>query len=126
MDPILKAKVFWSYDYELMERDPTGDLAYHFGIPFHRHVGEITLTEEALIIIGDEELNISLSLIVQIALGFDENFPATLVKNFGLVWQPLRITLQTGENIYLIIDYNILLGPNNGHWFNALKQILSQ
>jgi hypothetical protein len=126
MDAILTGKVFWTYDYEALERDPSNDFAYHFGIPFHKHEGEITLTDVALIITGDEDLSIPLGTITQIALGFDENYPATLVKNFGLLWQPLRMTLQGTDNIYLILDYDFLFGPRNRHWFNILKEMLSQ
>ncbi|MDB5283059.1 MAG: hypothetical protein JWO06_2134, partial [Bacteroidota bacterium] len=75
--------------------------------------------------VEEDELTIPFPSIEEIALGFDENFPNTLVKNLGLFWQPLRITLRTGENIYLIIDFNLLLGPKNQFWFKALKEMLS-
>jgi hypothetical protein len=121
----MEGKALWSYDYELLQRDASNDFAYHFGIPFHQHAGEIVLTDETLTISGDEKLSVPLSHITQIALGFDDNFPDTLVKNFGLFWQPLRIMLRTNESIYLIIDYNIILGPKNKFWFESLKKILS-
>ena len=125
MDILLTGRVFWCYDYEVSARDTSNDFAVHFGVPFHTHEGEITLTDEALVIEGDEDLRISLGQITQVALGFDESFPSTLVKNFGLFWQPLRLSLRSNENIYLIIDYNLLLGPKNHRWFIALKELLS-
>ncbi|MDB5281084.1 MAG: hypothetical protein JWO06_159, partial [Bacteroidota bacterium] len=41
MNTILAGKVLWSYDYELLERDTSNDFSFHFGIPFHKHAGEI-------------------------------------------------------------------------------------
>jgi hypothetical protein len=74
---------------------------------------------------GDEDLEISLGSLEQIYLGFDEVFPRTLVKNFGLFCQPLRLTLSTGQKLYLIIDYS-MLGAKNQLWFNGLKEMLSK
>jgi hypothetical protein len=126
MNAILTGKVLYSYQHELLERDSFADLGAHFsGVnPFHKHAGEIALTADKLFISGDEELHISLSTIEQIYLGFDEAFPRTLVKNMGLFWQPLRLSLSDGNKLYLIIDYN-MLASNNQLWFDGLKELLS-
>lgn len=126
MKPLLAGKVLWSYDYELAQRDSLNDFAAHFsGVkPFHVHAGEITLTDNQLIIIGDEDLKIHLGSLEQIFLGFDDVFPRSLVKNFGLFWQPLRLTLSGGRGLYLIIDYN-MLGSKNHQWFRELKEMLA-
>jgi len=126
MKPILAGQVLWSYDYEVLKRDTLNNLGAHFsGVnPFHTHAGEIALADDKIIISGDENLEIPLGNLEQIYLGFDETFPRTLVKNFGLFWQPLRLTLSTGQKLYLIIDYS-MLGAKNQVWFNGLKEILS-
>lgn len=127
MNTILAGKVFWSYDYEVLQRDSFNDIGALFsGInPFHRHAGEIVLTDDRIIITGEDELAIPLGNIDQIYLGFDETFPRLLVKNFGLFWQPLRLNLKSGQKLYLIIDYN-MLGAKNHYWFNTLKEMLSR
>jgi len=126
MNAILTGQVLYSYQNELLERDSFADLGAHFsGVgPFHKHAGEITLSVERLFINGDEDLQIRLGAIEQIYLGFDDAFPRTLVKNMGLFWQPLRLSLSNGNKLYLIIDYNIL-GANNQLWFNGIKKLLS-
>ena len=125
MDIILSGKVFWSYDYELLEREVSSDMIFSFmSLPFYRHTGKIELTNDALIITGADELKILFEEITQVYMGFDEIFSSTLVKNFGLFWQPLRITLQNRQNFYLVIDYGIF-GAKNKLWFNALQQLLS-
>ncbi|MES2875289.1 MAG: hypothetical protein V4708_16310 [Bacteroidota bacterium] len=122
----MKAKVLYSYQHELLERDSWADLGAHFsGVgPFHKHEGEIVLSAVGLFIGGDEDLQIPFRTIEQIYLGFDEAFPRTMVKNMGLFWQPLRISLSNGNKLYLIIDYNIL-GTSNQLWFDGLKELLS-
>jgi hypothetical protein len=126
MNPILLGQIHWCYDYEVLQRDSLNELAAHFsGVnPFHTHAGKITLTGDKITITGDEDLEISLGNLEQIFLGFDEVYPRTLVKNFGLFWQPLRLVLSTGQQLYLIIDYN-MLGTKNQVWFNRIKEMLS-
>lgn len=127
MNVILTGQVLYSYEHELMERDSLADLGAHFsGVgPFHKHAGAIALTADKLFISGDEDLQIPLVTIEQIYLGFDEAFPRTLVKNMGLFWQPLRLSLSNGNKLYLVIDYNIL-GAINQLWFDGLKEMLSE
>jgi hypothetical protein len=127
MQPILIGKVLWSFDEEVLDRDLFHELGAHFTgvLPFHRHSGEIALTKDALIIVGDNDLEIPLSNVKQVYLGFDDIFPRTLLKNFGFFWQPLRISLSTGQSLYLIIDYTIL-GAKNQLWFNELQEVLTR
>jgi hypothetical protein len=126
MKIILAGKVLWSYDYEVLERTTLSDISAHFSgmSPFHCHSGEIALTEEKILITGDTDLEISLGNLNQIYLGFDETFPRTLVKNLGLFWQPLRLSLSNGLHLYLIIDFN-MLGAKNHLWFKRLKEMLA-
>jgi hypothetical protein len=126
MKPLLAGKVLWSYDYEVLQRDSLNNVGAHFSgvAPFHKHAGEIALTEDKILIRGDEDFQISLGMLDQIYLGFDKTFPRTLVKNFGLFWQPLRLSLTSGQHLYLIIDYN-LLGAKNQLWFSKLKDMLA-
>ena len=127
MRPILAGNVLYTYDHELIQRSTLADVSAHFsGInPFHTHAGTITLTANTILIEGDEDLEIPLGTLEQIYLGFDEAFPRTLVKNMGLFWQPLRLSLSNGKNLYLIIDYN-MLGAKNQLWFDGLKEMLSE
>jgi hypothetical protein len=123
---ILTGAVLWSYDYEVLNRNLTANIKAQLSgfKPFHRHQGNITLTTESVIINGDEDLQIPLGSLNQISLGFDETFPKTLVRNMGLFWQPLRISLSNGQKFYMIIDYNFF-GTRNQYWFDTLKKLLS-
>lgn len=122
---ILTGEVLWSYDYELLERTSLREIASHFsGVsPFHAHQGEISLMSDRIIFRDESELTISLTDLEQLYMGFDDNFPGSSVKNFGLFWQPLRLTLCSGQQLYLIIDYNVL-GSKNQLWFDTIKIIL--
>ncbi len=126
MDTILSGKAYWSYDYELMERDTSADIFFSMNsIIFHKHSGKIVLTNESLTITGEDGLKVALDDITQIYLGFDDVFPSSLVRGAGLFWQPLRISLRNRQVFYLVIDYNFF-DSNNHRWFNALKEILSE
>jgi len=102
-----------------------------FVSPLHRHEGTIALTNSEIIIEGigddDEDLTIQLDRLKQIYLGFDDVFPATSVKSFGFLWQPLRIEFYISavgtQSIYLIIDYNGLY-THDKDWYNTLTQML--
>lgn len=122
---ILSGTVFWCYESEVLNRTKA-ETFFSFMGPniFHKHEG-IILTREGIVIKGDENLSIPLSAIRKLYVGFDLSYPKTLVKNFGLFWQPLRITLQNEENLYLIIDYSFYRS-DNVLWFNTLKQLLSE
>ncbi len=125
MNTILTGNVLWSFDYEIQNRQKSQDLAFQFSLvkPFHTHFGTIALTEDSIQIEGDENLNLPLTDLSQLYLGFDENFTAILAKNFGLFWQPLRLTTIEGKYIYLIINYNFLTSANK-IWFQKLQEIL--
>ena len=107
MESIINGQVLWSFDYEVLNRDFLHVVGAHFsGVkPFHAHEGQIALTDESILITGDKILEIPLRNIQEIFLGFDKTFPPYLSKNFGLFWQPLRLKLKDGEQLYLIIDY---------------------
>ena len=131
---LLQGTAKWSYDYEMAEFTATQKVLTgmtSFVPPLHRHEGNIALTNSEIIIEGidddDEDLTIQLDQLKQIYLGFDDIFPATSVKSFGFLWQPLRIEYYTSaaetQSIYLIIDYNGLY-THDKDWYNTLTQIL--
>ena len=126
MATILKGTVLWCYDYEIVQRVVANDISYQFsGInPFHTHKGIINLNDKYLSISGDIDINLPLSHITQLFLGFDENYTPLLAKNLGVFWQPLRLTTYTNSIVYLIVDYNLLFSKNK-KWYNTLQQILS-
>jgi hypothetical protein len=131
-DFILQGKVLWSYADEyaqISEQIKVTAALVSLGSPLHNHAGYIVLTEDQLIIEGindDLDLSIALSTINEIYLGFDDVFTFTSVKNFGALWQPLRIKFYTGhslETVYLIIDHNGLF-THNKTWHETLISIL--
>jgi hypothetical protein len=130
MENLLTGYVFWSYDFEINQQEPVHRLLTHVSgmTPLHSHQGEIILTYKGLTIIGDVNLHINSNEFEQLYLGFDDIFTRAMVKNFGLFWQPLRITFNKGyhrQTIYLIIDYKMFIAKGNKLWFNTLQQVLS-
>ena len=125
MKTILSGKVLWSFDYEIQNRPRNQDLAFQFSFikPFHRHSGSILLDQESIQIKGDDNLILPLSQLAQLYLGFDEIYTPILSKNVGLFWQPLRLTTEEGQHIYLIIGYNFFTA-NNKKWFQKLQELL--
>lgn len=126
MKVILSGSILWSFDVEVQNRNKNNDFTFHVSgmKPFHCYAGEIFLTERSIKIIGDSEFEIRLENLTQIYLGFDENYSTSLSKNFGVFWQPLRLTLLDGQMIYLIIDYNFV-STNNKLWFHTLQELLA-
>lgn len=130
MQTILEGKVMWSYQQELCDAGLLQEVSAMFSFvpPLHHHSGEITLTENEIIISSDDEkLVINLAQLDQIYMGFDDTFKATYVKNNGLFWQPLRLVYQTAaskETIYLIIDHNFI-GSQNKYWYDTLTALFS-
>lgn len=126
MKTILTGNVLWSFDFEVLQRNRNTDFAFHFsGVkPFYAHAGDIVLTEKSIQITGSDELEILLGDLSQLYLGFDDVYTMMLSKNFGLFWQPLRLTLNDDTVLYLIIDYNFT-GTKNKLWFTKLKEMLS-
>jgi len=96
---------------------------FSFTPPLHAHEGKVSLSERSLEITGDENLSLPLRSIEEVYLGFDDVFPASSVKNFGLFWQPLRLRFNDEEVIYMITDYNGVK-TNNQIWYETLKEIL--
>ncbi|MES2061774.1 MAG: hypothetical protein V4456_07630 [Bacteroidota bacterium] len=130
---VLQGKVMWSYDYEMVEFTSAQKLITGLsgiGGPLHNHQGYITLTDEQLLIEGqegDEDLIIPLASINELYLGYDDVFTASSVKNGGLFWQPLRLeyfssNYQTNK-VYLIIDYNGFYSHNK-RWYETLTTML--
>lgn len=129
METYLKGNVLWSYDYELQQAGLTQEVAalFSFMSPVHHHAGQISLTNREILIEGDISKTIPLSIVDQLYLGFDEVFKRSMVKNAGMLWQPLRLCLSDrvgDETIYLIIDHGPL-GAKNAAWFNILKELLT-
>ncbi|WP_316752518.1 hypothetical protein [Pedobacter gandavensis] len=126
---LLSGKVKWSTEDEVLNRNTMDQVGVHVsGVgPFHCHSGEITLTEKAIYIDADVDLSFNLGDLEQLFLGFDEVFPRTLVKNFGMTAQPLRLQVGAGVGfLYLFIDYNMMSFTNNKLWFNAIKSVLAE
>lgn len=126
MNTILSGNALWSFDFEIQNRNKNEDFVFHFsGVrPFHKHSGEIFLTESSIKIVDDDIFEFQFKDLTQLYLGFDEIYTPSLSKNFGMFWQPLRITFHDDKLLYLIIDYNFL-GAKNKLWFNKLKELLS-
>ncbi len=129
---MLEGNVLWSYDYELNEEKRYGWLKKISGIfsflkPMHNHEGNILLASNGLFITGDEHLELPLTHIEEVYMGFDDVFPASSVKNFGAFWQPIRIksfiSNSESQTIYLIINYSGLFSDNKT-WFNTLISLL--
>ena len=126
MKTILSGTALWCFDFEVQNRNRNEDFAFHFsGVkPFHRHVGEIYLTESYIKIVGDDEVEISFDDLTELYLGFDDKYTPSVSKNFGMFWQPLRLTINNEKYLYLIIDFNFL-GAKNKVWFNTMEELLS-
>lgn len=126
---LLSGDVKWSTEEEVLHRRAADQIGVHFsGVgPFHRHAGEIALTEKAIYMEGDVDLSFKLGELEQLFLGFDEAFPRALVKNFGMTAQPLRLQIGKGIGLlYLFVDYNSLGFTSNQLWFNSIKTVLSE
>ncbi|MES2653617.1 MAG: hypothetical protein V4663_17900 [Bacteroidota bacterium] len=126
MKTVLSGNALWSFDFEIQNRNKNEDFLFHFsGVkPFHNHSGEIFLSEGSIRIVGDDVFEVQFKDLTQLYLGFDEIYTPSLSKNFGMFWQPLRLTLYDEKLLYLIIDYNFV-GAKNKLWFNKLMELLS-
>lgn len=123
-----EGSVLWATDHEIKSMDFTEKVLARqisFVRPLAEHEGKIYLTDDAIIIDGDKEMLIGFFEITEIYHGFDNVFTVASAKNFGLSWQPIRITYANERYIYLIIDYNYLT-TGNVKFFNLLKELLGQ
>ncbi|WP_293312102.1 hypothetical protein [Pedobacter sp. UBA5917] len=128
---MLEGNVLWSYDHELTEKSSSWfkKIANFFSFltPQHNHEGNILLASNGLFITGDEQLEVPLSNIEEVYMGFDDLFPASSAKNFGLFWQPIRIrsTISRSESqtVYLVINHTGIFSDNQT-WFNTLISLL--
>ena len=118
---MLEGNVLWSYDHELTNGKGSGWIKKIAGLfsflkPIHNHEGNILLASNGLFITGDEQLELPLSNIEEVYMGFDDLFPASSVKNFGLFWQPIRIrsTISRSESqtVYLVINHTGIFSDN--------------
>lgn len=125
-NPVLTGKAIWCFSYEIMQRNEAADIRFHVtGVkPFHQHESDIVLTESVLEFIGDGGIAIPLELITQLYIGFDEYYTRTLIRNFGLTSQPLRVSMNNGQIIYCFIDYGFF-GTANKKWLDVLQQLLT-
>ncbi|KQS35254.1 hypothetical protein [Pedobacter sp. Leaf194] len=129
---MLEGNVLWSYDYELNNEKNFGWIKRFAGMfsflkPLHNHEGNILLASNGLFITGDEHLELPLSNIEEVYMGFDELFPASSVKNLGMFWQPIRIKSfinhSESQTVYLVINHTGFFSDNKT-WFNTLISLL--
>ncbi|GGH08538.1 MULTISPECIES: hypothetical protein [Pedobacter] len=129
---MLEGNVLWSYEHELTDKKNvswTKKIAglFSFLKPLHNHEGDILLASNGLFIEGDEQLELPLSNIEEVYMGFDDVFPASSARNFGLFWQPIRIksTISRSESqtVYLVINHTGIFSDNQT-WFNTLINLL--
>lgn len=119
-------EALWIHDYEIREmayNDRFTSRHFSFVSPLSNHSGTIKLTEEEIILTGDENLVVPLGSIEQLYYGFDELYTPASVKNFGAFWKPLRITWGSDLFIYLIINYKIFY-TSNERFLILLKDML--
>lgn len=130
---LLDARVLWSYDYELESKTGINNIAAQFtGVPpVHDHTGVLVLTEQGLLVRGDDQdidLKIPLGDIAEVYVGFDESYQRNFVKNLGLLCQPIRIVTNDGlskKTIYLILDHNYFGCAKNLTLFDMLQEMLA-
>ncbi|KIA91918.1 hypothetical protein OC25_19260 [Pedobacter kyungheensis] len=129
---MLEGNVLWSYDHELTNEKGTSWIKKLAGLfsflkPIHKHEGNILLASNGIFITGDEQLEVPLSNIEEVYMGFDELFPASPIKNFGLFWQPIRIrstiSRTQSQTVYLVINRTGIFSDNQT-WFNTLISLL--
>jgi hypothetical protein len=129
---MLEGNVLWSFDHELTNEKSSSWIKKIAGLfsflkPIHNHEGNILLASNGLFITGDEQLELPLSNIEEVYMGFDDLFPASSAKNFGAFWQPIRIrsTISRSESqtVYLVINHTGIFSDNQT-WFNTLISLL--
>jgi hypothetical protein len=123
--------VLWLYQEDFQNFNLLDKISALFtGVkPLHSQAGLIYLKEDRICLESEsDDLEIRLEDITQLYLGFDEYYQRAYAKNFGTVWQPLKLTFTTFDSdnsvIYLVIDYN-QLSTNNKLWFELLQDRLS-
>jgi len=123
---LLEGTALWCFKYEVIVRNRNRDAGFHItGVkPFHEHNTDIALTGRAVELSGQEYYSVPQGVITQLYIGFDEYYTRSLVKNFGLNTEPLRITTRYGRVLYFYIDYNFF-GSANKLWFRQIKDLVS-
>ncbi|MFD1257502.1 hypothetical protein ACFQ3S_11910 [Mucilaginibacter terrae] len=127
---LLTGKVLWCYDNELQQANLADEFRgmMSFTMPLHYHVGEITLTDNSIVINGDADLRIPLDNLQQLYMGFDDQYRRTFAKNGGLFWQPLKLSYADNaqmRSVYLIIDLD-WFSVKNKLWFETLKAMFNE
>ncbi|MBO9595026.1 MAG: hypothetical protein J7599_19130 [Niabella sp.] len=119
---LITGTALWCFKHEVLTRskDRAGRIRITGGPPFHQHATDIALTEKAIELSGNEYYSVPLDRISQLYIGFDEYYTKTLMHNFGLGGQPLRIATSNGQVMYFFIDYHFF-GSANQNWFNQIK-----
>jgi len=129
---MLEGNVLWSYDHELNNDKNSNWIKkianiFSFLKPVHNHEGDILLASNGIFITGDEQLELPLSHIEEVYMGFDDLFPASSAKNFGAFWQPIRIrsvvSNAESQTVYLVINHTGIFSDNQT-WFNTLISLL--
>lgn len=129
---ILEGNVLWSFDHELENKNNAGFIRKLLSLfPFfkskHKHQGEILLASNGIFISGDEQLELPLTHIKEVYMGFDDLFPATAINSLALFWQPIRIrsiiNRHQTQTVYMVINRNGFFSDNQT-WFNALITLL--
>ncbi|MCF3108934.1 hypothetical protein LL912_09105 [Niabella sp. CC-SYL272] len=122
---LITGTALWCFKHEVLTRNKerVGGLFITGALPFHQHATDIALTEKAIELSGNEYYSVPLDCISQLYIGFDEYYTKTLMPNFGLSGQPLRITTSNGQVMYFFIDYHFF-GNANQNWFNQIKALI--
>jgi hypothetical protein len=135
MMEIKKGKVLMAYKEDIKHRGFLDWLKAHtsFVKPLHRYEGNITLSDEKIVLDGkdiktknDCAIEINKIDVTDIYLGFDDVFKRGEDRSLGISFQPLRIVFSKDEKeyiLYLIIDFNRLLrATKNKEWYEELKK----
>lgn len=121
-----EGNVLWIHDYEIKNMKYNERFTirhFSFTPPLSRHSGTILLTENAIVLDGDENLVVPLETIEQLYYGYDDLYTAASVKNFGVFWKPLRIRQGAKDYTYLIINYRYF-NTSNEQFLTLLKDLL--
>ncbi|WP_300597971.1 hypothetical protein [Niabella sp.] len=119
---LITGTALWCFKHEVLTRNKERGAGFRIAgtPPFHQHATDIALTEKAIELSGNEYYSVPLDCISQLYIGFDEYYTITLMPNFGLGGQPLRIATCNGQVMYFFIDYHFF-GTANKNWFNQIK-----
>jgi len=124
---IYEGTAHWAYGTDIIGMEASeGYTGRHFSSvpPLSKYQGKIFLTERAIRIDGDGGVMIPIADIKDLYMGFDDVFPAASVNSLGMFWKPLRIKYGPDTNIYLIVDYSLMIS-NNNRFYELLRKLLA-